>query len=54
MKDGYLIFIKNKSWLLIQMGTISIIGKKSSSQVVKFDCKGCSDRLFLGGNVVAT
>jgi hypothetical protein len=54
MKDGYLMFIENKSWLLIQMRTVSIIGKKSSSQVVNFGCKGCSGRAFLGGDVVAT
>jgi hypothetical protein len=40
MKDGYLIFIENKSWSLIQTGTISIVGQKSSSQVVNFGCKG--------------
>jgi hypothetical protein len=42
MKDGYLIFIENKSWLLIQIGTNSIIEKK----IIITSCKIWLQRLI--------
>jgi hypothetical protein len=39
MKEGHVVFIMNKSWLLIQTGMILPISQKSSSQAKKFGCK---------------
>jgi hypothetical protein len=39
MKEEHLVFIRGKSWPLIQIERISTISQKSSSQATKFGCK---------------